>query len=191
MSEETKVNLPINMGKVEYAGSKEQFDSLDAIIINDVRFIKESVLKEGFVSWDKQLSEQHDAEMEVLKKQILMLEGQLKPKPVGTAKKVFSEFWNGITKHGSSPKTIASLAFDAGHALRHNQSEWIDVKDKMPENHKEVIIHFKGKMSRVKGNITVGSWDGDDWDCYALLIGLNEKIVVTKWMEMPKAPRKK
>jgi|688.fasta_scaffold1045629_2 hypothetical protein len=65
--------------------------------------------------------------------------------------------------------------------------EWIDVKDKKPKKYQMVIINFKGKMSRIKGNVCEGWWNGEYWDCYAILTGLNENITVKKWMPLPSA----
>ena len=69
-----------------------------------------------------------------------------------------------------------------------NQSKWIDVKDELPKKYKMVIINFNGTMSRVKGNVCEGWWNGKYWDCYAILTGLNEKITVIKWQNLPTAP---
>lgn len=58
-----------------------------------------------------------------LKKEIVKLKKQLKPKPRGTAKKAFKLFWIGLKGDKCNRKTLAQLAFDAGHALRHKQED--------------------------------------------------------------------
>lgn len=58
-----------------------------------------------------------------LKREILILKKRLKPKPRGSAKKAFSLFWKEIKEDDCDRKTLASLAFDAGHALRHKQED--------------------------------------------------------------------
>lgn len=45
------------------------------------------------------------------------------PKPKGSAKKVFDEFWEYAKKDTCSRKELASLSFDAGHSLRHKEEE--------------------------------------------------------------------
>jgi len=65
--------------------------------------------------------------------------------------------------------------------------EWINVQDKLPKKHQMVIMNFEGKMSRIKGKVTEGWWNGEYWDCYSILDGRNEKITVIKWMELPRA----
>lgn len=62
---------------------------------------------------------------------------------------------------------------------------WIKSVDEKPKKYKMVIINFKGKLSRIKGKVTEGYWNGEYWDCYALLSGINEEITVDKWMYLP------
>lgn len=64
--------------------------------------------------------------------------------------------------------------------------EWVSVKDGLPKKYKHVIMNFTGKMSRIKGKVCEGWWNGEYWGCYAILNGLNEKITVIKWMDLPK-----
>lgn len=58
-----------------------------------------------------------------LKKEVNKLKKRLKPKPRGSAKKAFKVFWNDLKNDDCSRKTLAQLAFDAGHALRHKQED--------------------------------------------------------------------
>ncbi len=113
----------------------------------------------------------------------IIKESQVKPK--GTAKSTFNVFFADAEKHNYSRRTLASVAFDAGHSLRHSEHEWINIKDGMPPIYKPVLINFKGKLSRIKGKVTEGWWNGEYWDCFALLVGQNEKITVIKWMSLP------
>lgn len=64
--------------------------------------------------------------------------------------------------------------------------EWTKVEDDLPKKYKMVMIKYKGKMSRVKNtnNTYVGWYNGSEWDNYAILIGINEKITVTHWKEI-------
>jgi len=48
---------------------------------------------------------------------------EVKPHPPGSAKRVFNEFWEQIKEDNCDRKELASLAFDAGHALRHKEEE--------------------------------------------------------------------
>jgi hypothetical protein len=44
-------------------------------------------------------------------------------KPRGSAKTTFNNFWKTIKNDHCSRKTLASISFDAGHALRHKQED--------------------------------------------------------------------
>jgi hypothetical protein len=44
-------------------------------------------------------------------------------RPKGSAKKVFNEFWKEAKKDTCDRKTLASISFDAGHSLRHQEYE--------------------------------------------------------------------
>jgi len=63
--------------------------------------------------------------------------------------------------------------------------KWINVQDRLPKKYQSVIMHFKGRMSRITGKVTEGWWNGEHWDSYSILDGRNEKITVIKWMELP------
>lgn len=48
--------------------------------------------------------------------------------PKGSAKKVFNEFWELAKKDNCNRKTLSSISFDAGHELRHEQDDKINLK---------------------------------------------------------------
>ena len=43
--------------------------------------------------------------------------------PKGSAKKVFNKFWKEAKTDACDRKTLASISFDAGHSLRHDEYE--------------------------------------------------------------------
>ena len=92
----------------------------------------------------------------------------------GSAKKAFNEFWKEAKKDNCDRKTLASISFDAGHSLKHQESEkalwwynlplskkkslfnkrFFDDKFDMNKIHKETItilyeLHCAPKQSKV------------------------------------------
>ena len=72
--------------------------------------------------------------------------------------------------------------------------EWISVKDRFPEQHKEVLISIE------YGDIIQANYSGNRWyisrdvrdnatDCYASLAQLTNDSNVTHWMPLPPAPK--
>lgn len=49
--------------------------------------------------------------------------------PNGSAKKVFNKFWKEVKKDTCDRKTLASISFDVGHSLRHQEEENILLKN--------------------------------------------------------------
>jgi hypothetical protein len=93
--------------------------------------------------------------------------------PKGSAKKVFNEFWKKAKNDTCDRKTLASISFDAGHLLRHQEYEkalwwynlslskkkslfnkrFFDDKFDMNKIHKEIItilyeLHCAPKQSK-------------------------------------------
>lgn len=67
-------------------------------------------------------------------------------------------------------------------------SNWINAEEKLPKKYVSVLFAFKGKISRVKGKVCEGWYNGEYWDCFASLDGLNEKFKVTHWQPLPEKP---
>lgn len=122
---------------------------------------------------------------------ISLIEGTDKPvelSPTGTAKTTFNAFWKGVENDSCNRKTLASIAFDAGHSLRHYQTEWNDVKDQMPEPIKSGMTFFNNDDLLVlffveHKSLEFGVWDGIDWNIPDL--GVYPKDAVSHWLYIP------
>lgn len=91
-----------------------------------------------------------------------------------------SGFFHADEVEPQSVEQIASLT---------DRDGWIRVEDGLPKKYKSVIMKFKGVLSRVDDKVCEGWYDGDHWDCFALLYGMNEKITVTHWQPLPAPPK--
>ena len=82
--------------------------------------------------------------------------GSVLYRPEGSGKKVFNDFWEISKKDNCDRKTLASIAFDAGHLLRHEQPNsttliWIK---------KESTFNYSGKKV-TRTRLTVSTILGD------------------------------
>lgn len=75
----------------------------------------------------------------------------------------------------------------------HKQSEWISVDERLPDNHRTVLVACKGMTIAGAAPIAVGSYGGGHWFLAdaegTLYLTKYMHIVVTHWMPLPEVPK--
>lgn len=75
------------------------------------------------------------------------------------------------------------------------QSEWISVDERLPDNHRTVLVACKGITVGGAAPIAVGSYGGGHWFLAdaegTLYLTKYMHIVVTHWMPLPEPPKMK
>ena len=86
----------------------------------------------------------------------------------------------------------ATRLYDAGYR---KQSEWISVEERLPDNHRTVLVACKGITVGGAAPISVGSYGGGHWFLAdaegTLYLTKYMHIVVTHWMPLPEPPKMK
>ncbi len=86
-------------------------------------------------------------------------------------------------------EAIAALLINAGY----RKQEWISVEERLPDNHRTVLVACKGITVGGAAPIAVGSYGGGHWFLAdaegTLYLTKYMHIVVTHWMPLPEPPK--
>ncbi len=87
------------------------------------------------------------------------------------------------------------LLLDEASNRLENQNEWIGVEERLPDNHRTVLVACKGITVAGAAPIAVGSYGGGHWFLAdaegTLYLTKYMHIVVTHWMPLPEPPKMK
>lgn len=91
----------------------------------------------------------------------------------------------------SNPHFVATNLYNAGY----RRQEWISVEERLPDNHRTVLVACKGITVAGAAPIAVGSYGGGHWFLAdaegTLYLTKYMHIVVTHWMPLPELPKMK
>ncbi len=77
----------------------------------------------------------------------------------------------------------------------YRKQEWISVEERLPDNHRTVLVACKGMTIAGAAPIAVGSYGGGHWFLAdaegTLYLTKYMHIVVTHWMPLPEPPKMK
>ena len=118
-----------------------------------------------------------------------------------------SEVDNGIYKavqgygvNVDKEELIRALQYDRGQyekgyadGLRHRESEWISVEERLPDNHRSVLVACEGLTIGGYAPIAIGSYGGGFWSLAdadgTKYLTKYMRCIVTHWMPLPPAPK--
>ena len=91
--------------------------------------------------------------------------------------------------------TCAHCEAEALYNAGYRKQEWISVEERLPDNHRTVLVACKGITVAGAAPIAVGSYGGGHWFLAdaegTLYLTKYMHIVVTHWMPLPEPPKMK